>query len=292
MKDKGITLVALVITIIILIILVAVSINIVFGPEGLIEKSKQGATDYKVAAGEEQNLLADINAIVVGENFYDGMSGAEVSNIIGDFDMEITKIFATTMTVKVNNINNSQVKGYIYFVNNKVARVSEDSEVKISNLTKETQYNNIYVIAIDENGRFKRSSNTLEATTTSNYYARWKEYKSAQGTYEANLIDSEGFSVTGNSITIPETETYHFEYSWWAKGWTENAHWLKVFQNGTEVKKLSPTNNVKKSGSFDLELEQGDVIVVKQYTDSSNYPTSIDLIVYSDIAPVEVDAEI
>ena len=88
------------------------------------------------------------------------------------------------MTVKVNNINDSQVKGYIYFVNNKVARVSEDSEVKISNLTKETQYNNIYVIAIDENGRFKRSSNTLEATTTSNYYARWKEYKSAQGTYE------------------------------------------------------------------------------------------------------------
>ena len=53
-KNKGITLVALVVTIIVLIILAGVSINLVFGQDGIIKKSKSGSTAYSVASTREQ----------------------------------------------------------------------------------------------------------------------------------------------------------------------------------------------------------------------------------------------
>ena len=56
-KNKGITLIALVITIIILIILAGISISIVFGQDGLIQKAKGGANTYTEKASEEYVAL-------------------------------------------------------------------------------------------------------------------------------------------------------------------------------------------------------------------------------------------
>ena len=58
--QKGITLVALVITIIVLIILAGVSIALISGPEGIIQKAKQGANDYNEAASEEANTIQNL----------------------------------------------------------------------------------------------------------------------------------------------------------------------------------------------------------------------------------------
>ncbi len=58
--QKGITLVALVVTIIVLIILAGVSIALVLGDNGLVTKAKQGANEYKVAANTEQGQLANV----------------------------------------------------------------------------------------------------------------------------------------------------------------------------------------------------------------------------------------
>ena len=62
--NKGITLIALVITIIVLIILAGISISILTGEDGLITKAKQGAQNYQNAAIEEQTML---------NNIYDGV---------------------------------------------------------------------------------------------------------------------------------------------------------------------------------------------------------------------------
>lgn len=58
--QKGITLVALVITIIVLIILAGVSIALVLGDDGIITKAKAGAANYQVAANEESKVLQDL----------------------------------------------------------------------------------------------------------------------------------------------------------------------------------------------------------------------------------------
>lgn len=54
--QKGITLVALVVTIIVLIILAGVSIALVLGDNGLVTKTKEGANQYKAAAANEDHL--------------------------------------------------------------------------------------------------------------------------------------------------------------------------------------------------------------------------------------------
>lgn len=53
-RNKGITLIALVITIIILLILAAVSINLLVGENGILNRAQTGATEYQRQAGKEK----------------------------------------------------------------------------------------------------------------------------------------------------------------------------------------------------------------------------------------------
>ena len=61
-EEKGITLVALVVTIIVLIILAGVTLNIVLDQNGIINKAKQAVGDYENAQKAEQELLGQLDA--------------------------------------------------------------------------------------------------------------------------------------------------------------------------------------------------------------------------------------
>ena len=63
-KEKGITLVALVITIIVLLILAGVTLNIVLDQDGIIGKAKQAAEEYDNAQKAEQELLGEIEGYI------------------------------------------------------------------------------------------------------------------------------------------------------------------------------------------------------------------------------------
>ena len=69
-EERGITLIALVITIVILIILATVSINVVFGEGGLIDRAQEGKSLTDQAQTDEQEELTGaeeyINGILVG----------------------------------------------------------------------------------------------------------------------------------------------------------------------------------------------------------------------------------
>jgi len=56
-REKGITLVALIITIIVLLILAGITINSVVGNKGILTKSKEVTNDYKQAARNEEEIL-------------------------------------------------------------------------------------------------------------------------------------------------------------------------------------------------------------------------------------------
>ena len=55
--NKGITLIALVITIIIMVMLAGIAISILGGQDGLIEKAKSGANNYKASSDLEKLIL-------------------------------------------------------------------------------------------------------------------------------------------------------------------------------------------------------------------------------------------
>ena len=59
--QKGITLVALVITIIVLLILAGVTISLTLGNEGIITKSQQATGNYINAANEEKTQLDSVD---------------------------------------------------------------------------------------------------------------------------------------------------------------------------------------------------------------------------------------
>jgi type II secretory pathway pseudopilin PulG len=62
--QKGITLVALVVTIIVLIILAGISISLVLGNNGIVKKATQGRDNYQTAANEEQVMVDDFEKVV------------------------------------------------------------------------------------------------------------------------------------------------------------------------------------------------------------------------------------
>ena len=60
-KQKGITLIALIITIVILIILATISINIIFGDEGLIKRAEQAKELHEQGASKEEDTLNNVD---------------------------------------------------------------------------------------------------------------------------------------------------------------------------------------------------------------------------------------
>lgn len=60
--QKGITLVALVVTIIVLIILAGVSIALILGDNGIISKAKEGKSNYELSADEENKIMSNAEA--------------------------------------------------------------------------------------------------------------------------------------------------------------------------------------------------------------------------------------
>ena len=81
-SSKAITLVALIITIIILLILAGVSLSMILGDNGLINKAQSSVNEYQKAAQKEQNLLNDIEAYMgsygLQENTPDTPAGTHV----------------------------------------------------------------------------------------------------------------------------------------------------------------------------------------------------------------------
>ena len=91
-NDKGITLLALVITIVIIIILSTIAINFTFGENGLITKAQQAAEMTQVAQTQEQLEMAKGSAAIDGageidpDHYFDII---EEEGIIGDKDTDV-----------------------------------------------------------------------------------------------------------------------------------------------------------------------------------------------------------
>ena len=77
MKNKGITLIALVITIVILIILAAVAINTVLGENGILARAKQAALEHKKAQYYEE-----INIEIIDEQMERQVSHSDTPFIV------------------------------------------------------------------------------------------------------------------------------------------------------------------------------------------------------------------
>ena len=105
-KNKGITLVALVVTIVVLLILAGVSINLVLGNNGIIAKAKEAAEKANQAAINDQEQMNGFGTTI--ENMLNGTGG-------GSTPEDPTKNWDSNKVDKVTSEDNIVVpvpKGY------------------------------------------------------------------------------------------------------------------------------------------------------------------------------------
>lgn len=84
--SDGITLIALVITIIILIILAAISINLVLGENGILQRTRDGRNNYQVAANEEAVILGSGESTI--DSWINGNGGGSGGGAGGGTELE------------------------------------------------------------------------------------------------------------------------------------------------------------------------------------------------------------
>lgn len=105
-KQKGITLISLVVTIIILIILGGVSINLLLGNSGIISKAKEAEKQYKIANLKEQIsfYILDLqmqNEKIIPKDVFDKM---KEKGYTGE-DAKLEGIWISTFDTKISTIN-------------------------------------------------------------------------------------------------------------------------------------------------------------------------------------------
>ena len=140
-KEKGITLIALIVTIIVLIILAGVSINLVLGKNVLIEKAKL-AKEKSQASSEEEIIKLKIienelnNNYNFGKRLYDKtIENGNRWNII--VLKENNKTYGTDYTYveKGTQIAKNEISEYSWIINNKtgeIIKLEENSYVELS----------------------------------------------------------------------------------------------------------------------------------------------------------------
>ena len=101
MKNKGITLISLVITIILLIILAGIAINLSIGENGLINYAKTAVDRYKKEEKNEKNKIDEIySQILVAEDSKVTLTMEELNNYIDKkIEEKSTKIFIDTSNI-------------------------------------------------------------------------------------------------------------------------------------------------------------------------------------------------
>ena len=101
-NSNGITLIALVVTIIILIILAGVSINLLFGENGVITKAKEGASAYDKAGVKEKLELEKVEAAMnsnMSLTLDQYLNHIKAKNIITDGDIDRTSQISANIVV-------------------------------------------------------------------------------------------------------------------------------------------------------------------------------------------------
>ncbi len=185
-KNKGITLIALVITVIVLLILAGVSIAMLTGENGILNQAKKAKEETEIASEEEKVKLATSGALLQdnGESIIQSNLQSELSKY---FDTEDFSISSGTNDEGKNGfivtVTESVKEGRKYFVSQN-GKVEKYEEPQVAELT------DIYLNLYDDGTLvFSNNSELMEGKTLE------KSYGNIKG-------KTFGQEQTGNTMTI------------------------------------------------------------------------------------------
>ena len=285
-KEKGITLVALVITIIVLIILAGITLNIVLDNDGIINKTKQGAEEYENEQKAEQELLGEIEGYIE----YAGKTapipeGYTKSQITTEDDVaEGLVIYEIPAGATVNwtdeedsNGNNQSTITIGGTTTNLQETVNQYVWIPVDNINdmvmcKSNTGESICNLVYDEN------ANTLTCTIHSD--TATELVGRLYTTTETRTTDEEGNSICSYIMDFTEkNQTYN------TSSWHEPNTVSADADNGLELSQLKSdfttmAKSVAKNGGFYIsryevgvngESKKGQKVLTSNNTDGSNY---------------------
>ena len=164
-RQKGITLIALVVTIVVLIILATVSILAVFGDNGIIARAQTAKDTHEKGKADETNTLDDY-ASYIG-NYLDGKGGGSGGG--SDTPTKPAEGITATVEGKTVTITKDNVATYLGKVVNNYVPTTNSVTIGSTAYTVSTQYRLYYV---DFDGKYGEKNGVyLKADCTSNNYA-------------------------------------------------------------------------------------------------------------------------
>ena len=179
-SDRAITLIALIVTIIVLLILAGVTINVVVGKGGVINKSKFAVNKYKKSEDEEVETIKDLENVI--GNFIDVKSGEYASNTTKYSDGTSVATIPAGFTVSgfedENKINSGLViyKGDLSKANWKTGKDESGNDIKRTYnqyvwipCTEEEYKRTECGVETDNGSRASKDETTLGSVTLSDY---------------------------------------------------------------------------------------------------------------------------
>ena len=210
-KNKGITLVALVVTIIVLIILAGVSISLVLGQDGVVQKAKAGRDNYAEAARVENEQLANVDAfsIGIGDTIEPKVEGM-ISNMTGgDLDISATVSLTSQGRTEIDFENTK----YVFKTSSDPLGVTDSSLYSDGTITEAnttikkaksagTYY--LHVLLAEKNGNKQEIISEQTATSVGkkdfNYTGSAQDITLIPGNYKLEVWGAEGGTYTSYSV--------------------------------------------------------------------------------------------
>ena len=185
-KNKGITLIALVITVIVLLILAGVSIAMLTGENGILNQAKKAKEETEIASEEEKVKLATSGALLQDNG---------KSIIQSNLQSELSKYFDTEDFSVSSGTNDEGKNGFIVTVTESVKEgrkyfVSQNGKVEKYEEPQVAELTDIYLNLYDDGTLvFSNNSELIEGKTLE------KSYGNIKG-------KTFGVEQTGNMMTI------------------------------------------------------------------------------------------
>ena len=231
LQERGITLIALVVTIIILLILSGVTLNIALSDNGLFSKTKKATEDYKEAQSDEEDAIRQISTQMYSEYVGATVKGYTPSG--GDGSCTVGK---ETTGGEAQTINREPLNWRVWDFDGKTLRIIGDPTTQTLTLNGAAGYNN-GVWALDHICKELYSNNKKGVSVTnlkrtdiqkvSTYdYTKFK-HKGNSWQEDTTSSDDENLIYFGETKTYPENNQY-------PKMWDDNDKEWKYEYNKKE----------------------------------------------------------
>ena len=218
-NEKGITLIALVVTIVVLLILAGVSLNLVLGDNGIINKAKEGRDKYAEATENEQSELNKVDAWIE-ENIGGSTGGGDSQDLPSTGETkpylpgdDFSKVSGTDLSNGLV-IEDGEGNQYVWIEVPKTTTVYATAGLNITNFTEE-EYTSIENDLHTYTDYYRRNKSGTLTSYTDKYYADsttgWFVNKDEYNTLKQKMLKSVyqngGFWIGRYEAGIAENRT-------------------------------------------------------------------------------------